>query len=228
VTPSGSEEPRPEILENSPRWWAKLFRPEFLAVPTLPLLNRIPRWLFALVAAVLLAGGGTVLLTSHTKHPAPNATPAAHTVYLVPSACAGFISTTVPHVAPGYRVTLRDAAMPPAYFAPQPPATWTGHGLWHYGWKTGFSFLGQGLPVTISVPAAWHGRLALFAPPGGPSSFTTQLHVPSCPPPGAWNTFVTAFYLHTPSACVPLDVQVGRRSATVWFGLGQHCPANQV
>ena len=50
------------------------------------------------------------------------------------------------------------------------------------------------------------------------------LGVGSCPPPATvWNAYAGGFYLRTPSACVPLVFRVGKRSATVWFGLGQAC-----
>ncbi|HEY2576672.1 MAG TPA: hypothetical protein VGI74_10240 [Streptosporangiaceae bacterium] len=211
-----ADEPHREILERSPGWWAA------------PLLNRMPRWLLMAVAAALLAGGGTVLITSQTRHPPPKAAPVVHIVTM-PAACAPFINLTGSRVPTGYRVILGDAAVPPAYLGPQVPGVGMegGSGAWPYGWKIGFGFRGGGLPVTISVPAAWRDRLALFGGADG-SSYTSQLRIPSCPPKGVWNTFVSSFFLHVRSGCVPLQIQVGRRTATVWFGLARHCPPGRV
>ncbi|HLX49804.1 MAG TPA: hypothetical protein VKS82_15855 [Streptosporangiaceae bacterium] len=206
----GGGEPRPEILERSPGWRA------------VPLLNRVPRWLFTVAAAALLAGGGAVLVTSQARHPPATVAPASHIVFM-PSACAPFINLTGRHVPTGYRVILGDAFVPPAYLGPQGTGPQDRPGPWRYGWKMGFGFRGGGLPVTISVPAAWRGRLALFGGPAG-SAYTSQLRIPSCPYKGLWNTFVSSFFLHTWSGCVPLEVQVGRLTGTVWFGLSRHCP----
>jgi hypothetical protein len=224
------DESHPEILENSPRWWARLWGPQSRPTVTLPLLNRVPRWLSIAVAVALLAGGGAVLVTSHTKHPPAITAPAAHVIF-VPAACGVFINLSNSTLKPSDRVIFDDAVMPPAYLPDLlPPGQTGGSGSWRYGWKTGFGFRGGGLPVTISVPAAWRGRLALFGPPPPSSGFgtVTQLHLPSCPPKGVWNTFISSFFLHTSSACVPLDIQVGRQATTVWFGLGEHCPASRV
>lgn len=202
-----SDEPRREILERSPGWWAR------------PLLNRVPRWLF--MAAALLAGGGTVLITGQAR-PA-RVTPAAQTAP-ISAACAEFTNLSGISIPAGFRVILGDGAVPPAYLGPQQRGA--GSGPFRFGWKTGFSFRGGGLPVTISVPAAWRGRLALFGPSSNGFGTVSRLRLPGCPRKGAWNTYVSAFFLHTPSGCVPLDVAVGRRAATVWFGLGRHCPAS--
>lgn len=205
-------EPSREILERSPGRWAT------------PPLNRVPRWLFALVATALLAGGGAVLVTSQTRHPPAKIAPAAHIAFM-PPACAPFINLTGRHIPTGYRVILGDAAVPPAYLGPQGIGMPYRPGPWRYGWKIGFSFRGGGLPVTISVPAAWRGRLALFGGPDG-SAYTSRLRIPSCPYKGLWNTFVSSFFLRTWSGCVPLDVQVGSRTSMAWFGLSRHCPAS--
>jgi hypothetical protein len=40
---------------------------------------------------------------------------------------------------------------------------------------------------------------------------------------GAWNGYPGGFFLRASSACVPLVVGVGQRSATVRFGIGRRC-----
>jgi hypothetical protein len=204
-----ADEPLPEVLERSPGWWAALS------------LNRVPRWLFAVAAVVLLAaGGGTALVLSQPGHRPP---PVVHTAYFMPAACAEFINMTSTHLQPGYRVVFGDAAVPPAYLAPQ--LRGTGSKPWRYDWKIGFGFRGGGLPVSISVPPAWENRVALFGPSNGFGQ-VTELLIPSCPPRGVWNTFVSGFFMQTPAECVPLNIQVGRQTTTVWFGLDRHCPAS--
>lgn len=187
----------------------------------------MPRWLLTAVAVALLAGGGAVLVTSQTRHPPAHVAPVGHSV-AVPANCLPMINLTGVHAPAGYRVILGDAAVPPAYLGFQlAPGIQSGSAPWRYGWKIGFGFRGGGLPVTITVPAAWRGRLALFGPSSGGYGDTSRLHLPSCPPKGLWNVYVSSFFLHTRSGCVPLDVTVGRRTATVWFGLARHCSASR-
>ena len=57
----------------------------------------------------------------------------------------------------------------------------------------------------------------------GPAS---RLVVEPCPPSsslGGWNPYAGGFYLRSHAACVPLTFTVGRRSATVRFGVGKRC-----
>jgi hypothetical protein len=187
------------------------------------LLDRVPRWLLMAVAAALLAGGGAVLITGQVRQPAGHLTPAANAAP-VPAVCQ-FANLSGARAPAGFRVILGDSAVPPAYLVPQ--VRGPGPGPWRYGWKTGFSFRGGGLPVTISVPVAWRDRLALFGPSAGGFGATSALRVPDCPVKGAWNTYVSAFFTRIRSGCVPLDITAGRRTAMVWFGLGRHCPSGR-
>jgi hypothetical protein len=201
-----SEEPRGEILEHTPGRWSG----------SLSVLERVPRWLWALVAVALLAGGGTVLATSHGKHPAAKSSLSAG-VFL-PAACAAFVNQTINTVSGGERVVLGDVAVPPAYLGAMLP---NGNGPWRYWMKSAFGVRGDSPPVTISVPAVWQDLAGIDQEANG---MGRVFHIPTCPPPDVWNFTVGGIYLKAPTACLPLNIQVGRRTATVWFGLGRHCP----
>ena len=95
--------------------------------------------------------------------------------------------------------------MPPARLPPLGPS---GHAAWPYGEKTGFQFHGGGPPVTVTVPEAWRDRVAVFGVTNRPLGFASTVRIPSCPPRSAWDTYVSAFYTRSRTACVPLQVQV--------------------
>ena len=199
-----------DVLESSPRWGR-----------TASLLERLPRWLMLAVAVLLLAGGGAWLtLGQDGGHGTGPVRPAARTVS-VPPGCGQYDNGTVSHVQ-GLRIVFGDVAVPPAHL----PLGHTGRGKpWKYGMKTAFLYRGGGPPVTISVPEGWQRQIGLFGPPNGIDGTARTLHIPSCPPRGSWDIYVSAFYVRTPTACVPLDVRVGGRIAQLWFGLGARCPA---
>lgn len=186
------------------------------------LLERVPRWLLLTVAVLLLAGGGAWLAVGHGRAAKPGpARPAVRTVS-VPRSCGEYYNGTVSHVLSGFRAVFGDVAVPPAHL----PLGRTDRGKpWAYGEKTAFLFRGDGPPVTISVPAGWQRQIGLFGPPNGIDGTARVLHLPSCPPRGSWDVYVSAFYVSTPTACAPLDVRVGGRIAQFWFGLGARCPA---
>ncbi|HEY3957849.1 MAG TPA: hypothetical protein VGM53_31155 [Streptosporangiaceae bacterium] len=204
-------EPDRDILESSPRWERAV-----------SLLERVPRWLMLTAAALLLAGGGTWLAVGHggSARPSP-VRPVVRTVP-VPASCGQYDNGASRHVQRGYRTVFGDVAVPPAYL----PVGASGRGeLWEYGAKAAFFYRGGGPPVTISVPAGWQRQIGLFGPPNGIAGTARTLHIPSCPPRGSWDFYVSSFYMSTPTACAPLDVRVGGRIAQFWFGLGARCPA---
>jgi hypothetical protein len=211
--PEPPGEPGRDVLERAPRRWS----PSRLAA--------LPRWLQAVVAALVLAGGATAIAVSQGGPGGRGArsgiAPAAQ-VGAEPGACRQFVNITSFRVFPRYRIVLGDVAVPPAQL---PPLGRSGLASWPYGQKTGFQFRGHGPPVTIMVPDGWRGRVALFGIPDEPHGMASTLRIPSCPPALGWNTYVSAFYTHSRTACVPLRVQVGPRTVTVWFGLGRRCLA---
>ena len=118
-------------------------------------------------------------------------------------------------------MVLGDVAVPPAYV---PGVQRNGNGVWRYYQQTAILVRGESPPVTVSVPPAWQARVAIDLEVHG---IGTMFHLPSCPGRGAWSWNVAGFYTKTPTACVPLRIQVGRRADTVWFGLGARCPAQR-
>jgi hypothetical protein len=118
----------------------------------------------------------------------------------------------------GYRVVLGVVSAPPAYLK---QIVATRSEPWRYWRKAGLLIRAGSPAVFVSVPTAWQERAAIT---WGDSGTVSALRVGSCPPPATvWNAYAGGFYLRTPSACVPLVFRVGKRSATVWFGLGRAC-----
>ena len=208
--PEPPEAPGRDVLERAPGRWSPSRLPG------------LPRWLLALAAAALLAGGGAAFLAGQDGQGRPGAgrptAPVAQDAE--PGACGGFVNLTSFRIFPRYRLVLGDVAMPPARLPPPGPS---GHAAWPYGEKTGFQFHGGGPPVTITVPEAWRNRVAVFGVTGLPGGFATTVRIPSCPPRSAWDTYVSAFYTRSRTGCVPLQVQVKRQTVTLWFGLGGRC-----
>jgi hypothetical protein len=119
-----------------------------------------------------------------------------------------------------YRLVLGAASVPPGYLAQVVP---TGEMPWAYWRKAGLIVRAGGPAVSISVPPAWRARAGIAWGYGNKGVFDT-LRIASCPgPPGRGLAFSGGFYLHSPSACVPLVFRVGRRSETVRFGIGRRC-----
>ena len=204
-------EPDRDVLESSPRWGRAASA-----------LDRVPRWLTLTVAALLLAGGGAWLAAGHGGNAGPSpARPVGRSVH-VPVACGAYNNGTFRHVPRGFRTVFGDVAVPPAYLPVEDSAPGE---LWEYGAKTAFFYRGGGPPVTISVPAGWQRQIGLFGAANGVDGTARTLHIPSCPPRGSWDFYVSSFYLTTRTACAPLDVRVGGRIAQFWFGLGARCPA---
>jgi hypothetical protein len=174
-------------------------------------------------AVAVLAGAGTALALRHHSRPAPvsggpRELPITR-IDPVPEGCLQLVNLTSRTVPSGYRVEFGDVAVPPV-IQPKPyRQDEAGAPGWRYEQKTGFLFFSSGPPDMISVPAHWQNVVALGTP-NGPAS---TLSLPSCPSSARWNTYVSAFFLRSPAACVPLRIRAGSRAATVWFGLGRRC-----
>lgn len=133
--------------------------------------------------------------------------------------CDQIIATAKTGHDAGYRLVLGVVSAPPATlpgtvrvpeFFPFP-----------YWLKAGMVIGASRKPVTVSVPKAWAGRVRIGW--GNPASPTTVVRFAACPSQRNWNAYAGGFFLRTRSACVPLAFTVGRRHATLRFGLGQHC-----
>ncbi|HEY1917935.1 MAG TPA: hypothetical protein VGH27_20375 [Streptosporangiaceae bacterium] len=135
-----------------------------------------------------------------------------------PASCAAIGSTVPAALGPGYRTVLGDVVVPPAYLYMLP----NGDGAWSYWQEATFLVRGASPAVTVSVPPAYQGKAAVDLETNGIGS---TFHVTSCPDPSDWVIETGGFYLKEPAACIPLRVQSGTKSTTVWFGLGERCPA---
>ena len=133
--------------------------------------------------------------------------------------CDQIIGTAKTGHDAGYRIVLGVVSAPPATllgtvhvpeFAPFP-----------YWLKAGMVIRASRKPVTVSVPKAWARRVRIGW--GNPASPTTVARFAACPSQRNWNVYAGGFFLRMRSACVPLAFTVGRRHATLRFGLGQHC-----
>jgi hypothetical protein len=135
----------------------------------------------------------------------------------VPCAEAGAMQ--VGQVPNGRRV-LGSVVVPPAYL---PRVVKLPDTPWQYWTKAGIAIRAGSGPVGLTVPAAWREREAIVWG-NGPDQFSA-LRIDRCSAQvGArWNGFPGGFYLRTHSACVPLIVRVGQRTATVYFGIGRRC-----
>jgi hypothetical protein len=119
----------------------------------------------------------------------------------------------------GYRLVLGIVAVPPSY---QPQVVATRTTPWRYWQKAGMIVRAGTASVTVSVPAAWRQRTAITW--GNNTGTVSALRIAGCPiPPNVWNAYAGGFYLRARSECVPLVFRVGRRAATVRFGIGKRC-----
>ena len=121
-----------------------------------------------------------------------------------------------------YRPVLGVVAVPPAYM--QQVAA-TGDEPWAYWRKQGLVVRATGEAVTVTVPTAWRKRLAIT---WGNGPIVSSLRIEGCGSKANTNTgsaYAGGFLLRSPRACAPLTFRVGSRTATVWFGVGQRCPA---
>ena len=120
-----------------------------------------------------------------------------------------------------YRLVLGVVAVPPAYMQ---QVVATGEKPWAYWRKQGLVVRASGEAVTISVPAAWRSRAAIAWGYGGKGEPFSSLRIAGC---GSDKTegraYSGGFYLRSRSACLPLIFRVGKRTAMVWFGVGERC-----
>jgi hypothetical protein len=117
------------------------------------------------------------------------------------------------------RVVLGVAAVPPAYIPQTVP---TGSSPWRYWSKSALVIKANSSPVDVSVPRPWRTRVSItWGDRGG-----SKLRFATCPAStalGNWNPYTGGFYLRSRAACVPLIFRIGKRSATVRFGVGRRC-----
>jgi hypothetical protein len=121
---------------------------------------------------------------------------------------------------PNGRRVLGSVVVPPAYL---PRVVKLPNTPWQYWTKAAMAIRAGSGPVGLTVPAGWREREAIVWG-NGPDQFSA-LRIDRCAAQlGAkWNGFPGGFYLSARSACVPLIVRVGQRTATVYFGIGRRC-----
>jgi hypothetical protein len=121
-----------------------------------------------------------------------------------------------------YRLVLDAVSAPPAYLEQKPSPT--GTRPWRYFSKKGLVVrAGRKQPVFVSVPQRWRARAGIAWGYGGHGVFSS-IRILGCPgPPNQGYAYSGGFYLRSPSACVPLRFQVGKRSTLLRFGVGRRC-----
>src|SRR5439155_13174548 len=159
------------------------------------------------LASLLVAFMSTVA-AAHVA-PAPRTVP-----------CSEIIDhTRFPYRAGGYRLVLGAVSVPPAYLRQVVP---TGQRPWGYWRKAGLVVRAGSPPVTVTVPKEWRHRAAITW--GNSTGIVAWLRLTGCEPArNVGHAYAGGFYLRLPSACLPLIFRVGRRTATVRFGLGRRC-----
>ena len=109
--------------------------------------------------------------------------------------------TRFPYRAGGYRLVL---------------------GAVSYWRKAGLVVRAGSPPVTVTVPKEWRHRAAITW--GNSTGIVASVRLTGCEPAlNVGHAYAGEFYLRSPSACLPLIFRVGRRTATVRFGLGRRC-----
>ena len=166
-------------------------------------------------AALLLAVTAAAALAATASPSTSMGTPAPQRT--VP--CRETIADTqFPHRDGGYRTVLGAVSVPPLYLSqiePNPDPKWP---WWR---KAGLVVRANGRPVTITVPEAWRGKVAVEWGNAGTGGPFTALRIHGCQ--GGGGHAYAGGFVASEKACVPLTFHVGTRSATVRFGLGKRC-----
>lgn len=173
---------------------------------------RIVALIVALALAVLIG-----VAAQSAEDNSPHMTPAGSSRTV---SCSEVIMNVKFPYGNGYRLVLGVVSAPAGYHRQVVP---TGNPAWPYKRKAGLVVTGRA-PVSVSVPKAWRSRVAISW--GNRPGFYSSLRIAGCPSPqGArkGRAYAGSFRLKSPSACVPLIFRVGKRSATVRFGLGRAC-----
>jgi hypothetical protein len=171
---------------------------------------------FALVAIAAVAGASAIAATGG---PATSTSPERR----VPCDEA-IASTRFPYIGSrtnSYRLVLGAVSVPPAYMA---QIERTDDPSWRYWHKQGMVVRNSGETVTISVPRAWRSRAAIAWGYGGHGEpFRSVVLVGCGSEKSRGRAYSGGFYLRARAACVPLTFRVGKRTATVRFGVGRRC-----
>lgn len=129
---------------------------------------------------------------------------------------------------PRFQLVLGEVAMPTGSLGPSYEWGIARHQPWPFWIKVGVQIRAGSPAVVISVPKAWHGRVAIG---WGNSRLVTTARFATCPTqPGSWGSGYPGgiHFRSALSACVPLVVRVGQQRAIVQFGIGRATPEQQV
>ena len=131
------------------------------------------------------------------------------------------LDTKFPYRTDGYRLVLGAVAVPPLYLRQVVP---TQSKPWAYWRKAGLVVRAGSPQITVTVPRGWRSRAAITWGNGSAGHDSVSLAIASCDGPASvGHAYAGGFYLRSASACVPIVFQVGRRTATVRFGIGRRC-----
>ena len=120
-----------------------------------------------------------------------------------------------------YRVVLGLVAAPPLSLPQKTVVDPTSAPFRHWS-KAGLAIRAQAAVVTVTVPKPWRDRVRITWGSGGTPG--TVLRFAPCPSTvDTWDGYPGGFLLRSRSACVPLVFAVGRRRATLRFGVGRDC-----
>ncbi len=121
----------------------------------------------------------------------------------------------------GWRVVLGLISVPPEDVSDR---TVRVGGVWPYWEKAGMFVRTGKFTVAVSVPKAWRSRAGITW--GNSQRIVSALQFRGCGTGAStpyWNAYAGGFYLRSPSACVPLVFNDGRRTKIVRFGIGRPC-----
>jgi hypothetical protein len=174
-----------------------------------------------LVASFALAVG---VAAAQSGAAAPSTSSAPTRIRTVP--CSESIDgTKFPYIGSNdpkdrYRLVLGVVSVPPAY---RKQIVRNGTEPWLYFFKAGLIIRASGESVVVTVPNAWRHRAAIAWGYGGKGVFSSLRFAGCKALPTQGFAYSGGFYLKSRGACLPLAFRVGRRSATVRFGLGRRC-----
>jgi hypothetical protein len=140
--------------------------------------------------------------------------------------------TRFPYPNGGYRLVLGVVSVPPAYMS---QVSTTARTPWSYWRKAAFIIRAGGPAISVSIAKSSRKRMAVSW--GWSAGAVSSLRFARCSTryelrdtdergrPKMGNAYSGGFFLRARSACVPLMIRVGHRTATIRFGIGRRCPA---
>ena len=169
-------------------------------------------------AVIVVAAVGAIFLAAPVRAAPPSAQ------RLIP--CSESIDRTkFPYLGSSkprnrYRLVLKAVSVPPRYLE---QVVATHERPWAYWSKAGLVVRAGSHGVSVSVPPAWRSRAAIVWGNGGYGVFNSIRFARCGSDRHVGNAYAGGFYLRSKSACLPLTVRVGTRTATVRFGIGRKC-----